>query len=481
MKSITRKKYQVGDFIKLHELIVTCLLGLAILLYTTNLWAGGGKNVNKAKNYIQKGNLDPALVVLMKEIEDVNPNNEDAWYLLGYVYTLQNKYVEMKEAFIKAMALEPKFKDKGIKIKKDPGKLLNSGELIFSQFGVEMITHAIWRNFYNHGVRFFNDAQGAETDSAKMTNFEQAAENFRMAALIIPDSTASYRYMAWALINIGKSEKCIEPLQQAVEHNPNNFEIKSLLATAYIATKQDSLALSILEDLWDKGYRTTEVMDYLSRAYTFASRTEEARAVYKEAIESNPNDFQFRFNYGTFLLEVNEYDAAIEQLRKAYEIDAESADLNYNLGVAYLNRGVSKRESLPEDSEDKSYMEDFKLALPYLEKSIKMNPFDESTWFILGQISANLNKNSLAGYAFSKSEPTKSALDNKVIVGMPSSSLKTILGEPNVIKPLESEVFSGVEEWIYKKRPKLKGQLAIPEQVNVYVENGRVDAIMVLK
>ena len=39
-----------------------------------------------------------------------------------------------------------------------------------------------------------------------------------------------------------------------------------------------------------------------------------------------------------------------------------------------MNRGVSRRDALPEDSEDKSYVEDFRSAFPYLEKSISMNP-----------------------------------------------------------------------------------------------------------
>lgn len=475
MKLLKVSMHVSKDFSKSRSVIVAFVVLGAVLLSFSYLWAGGGPNVNGAKLYIQQNRLDDALRVLLKEIEEVNPDNEDAWYLLGYVYARQGKYDKMMQAFDKAVELKPKFMDKGIKVNKDTGTRFHS------QFGVDMITRIVWGNTFNLGVKYFNDAVSSESDSVRTANFEKAVEAFREAALIKPDSTLSYRNMAAALFNMGKIDESIEPLKESIARNPKEPETKIMLATAYMNSQRDSLALPILEELWAQGYRDVDICDYLAQVYIRTGRVEEAGSVYKEAIATNPDNFQFRYNYGTILLEANDFDAAIEQFVKAYEIDPESADINYNLGAAYLNRGVAKRDALPEDSEDLSYVEDFKLAFPYLEKSIKMNPYDERSWFALGQIAGKLNKISLAGYAFSKSEPQKSALDNKVIVGMESSTLKLILGEPDVIKPLESEVFTGVQEWIYKKRQASQGKIAIPEQLNVYVENGRVDALMVFK
>ena len=208
---------------------------------------------------------------------------------------------------------------------------------------------------------------------------------------------------------------------------------------------------------------------------------EAAKNVYEKAVEVSPDNFNFRYNYGTILLENKEHDKAIEQLLKAGEIDPESADINYNLGAAYLNRGVAKREELPEESEDKSYIEDFKLALPYLEKSIKTNPDDSITWFTLGRIAGQLNKIALSGYAFAKGEPTESALDNNIFVGMQDSALKKNLGEPNQVNSLESEGFETVKEWVYKTRRGAKGKVAIPEPISLYVVGEPVDALLIIK
>ncbi|HEX9654745.1 MAG TPA: tetratricopeptide repeat protein, partial [bacterium] len=111
---------------------IACVVMGVTLIATSQLFAGGGPNVNGAKLYIQQNELDKALEVLNKEIAERDANNEDAWYLMGYIYARQGKYDKMKEAFDKAVVLKAEFKDKGLKISKD------SGTSFHSQFGVEM-------------------------------------------------------------------------------------------------------------------------------------------------------------------------------------------------------------------------------------------------------------------------------------------------------------------------------------------------------
>lgn len=454
---------------------LTWLVSFGVLgsLLAGAAFAGGGPNVGGAKLYIQQNNLDKAIEVLQKEINEVDPKNEDAWYLLGYIYARQKKYDQMLEAFNRAVELKPKFKKKGVEIGKD------SGTQFHSEHGVDAILKVVWANAFNSGVRHFNDAINATAEAAKQESFDKAVEQFGAAATIAPDSTLAYRNWAAALLNQGKTDEAIEPLKKALEAEPKDADIKLMLAQVYMNKGEDQTALPYLEELWADNVRTSEVADFLSRAYIRTGKTEKAMEIYEEAIAANPDNFHFHYNYGTILLEAERYDEAIEQLELAYEIDPESADINYNLGAAYLNRGVSKRESLPEDAESTKHIQDLESAFPYLEKAIKMNPDDEGTWFTLGRIAGQLNKIALAGYAFSKGEPTKSALDEKVIVGMPAETLKAVLGDPDQVKLIESEVFNDVEEWLYKERQGTNGQIAIPEPMNVYIQDGRVDALMV--
>lgn len=469
MKSLCRSAETMK---RLGQMVLA--LGLMVVLATVT-YAGGGPNVSGAKLYIQQNQLERALEVLNKEINEVNPNNEDAWYLLGYVYARQAQYDKMKEAFDKAVALKPEFKDKGIKISKD------SGTQFHSQFGVEMITRMIWGNLFNNGVKMFNEAINAADEAARTASYEKAVENFRHAAQIIPDSAMAYRNMAAAMLNLGRYEDSITPLSEAIQRNPKDYESRIMLAQVYLASGKDSLAAPILENLWTNGTRTEEVADNYARILIRNGKIDQAKEIYKEALKENPDNYQFRYNYGTILLEANEYDASIEQLQKAYDIDSSSADINYNLGAAYLNRGVAYREKLPEDSQDTSYIKDFEKALPYLERSVSLNPDDQQIWLTLGRIAGQLNKIALAGYAFAKGENVRSALDQKMIVGMQADALLTIFGEPDKKNTVESNEFAGVEEWTYNPRPKAAGKVAIADKVRLYIVNGRVDALSVEK
>lgn len=446
-----------------------------VLMLSVSAFAGGGPNVSGAKLYIQQNQLDKALEVLNKEVSEVDANNEEAWYLLGYIYARQGQYDKMKAAFDKAVALKPEFKDKGIKISKDTGTVFHS------QFGAEMITKIIWGNAFNSAVKMFNEAINAPDEATKTASYEKSIEQFGISAQIMPDSIMAYRNMAAALMNLGRFEDSVEPLTQAIQRDPKDFESRGLLAQVYLAAGKDSLATPILAKLWSDGHRTDEVADNYARTLIRAGKIDEAKAIYKEALETSPNNFQFRYNYGTILLEANDYDGAIEQLQLAYKIDSSSADINYNLGAAYLNRGVAYREKLPEDSQDTAYLKDFESAFPYLQRSVKLNPDDQQIWLTLGRIAGQLNKISLAGYAFSKGENLRSALDQKVIVGMQSDALLTIFGQPDNKNGIESIEFAGIEEWVYKQRAKAAGKVAIPDHLKVYVIGGRVEALMVEK
>lgn len=453
--------------------ILVSLLG-ASLIIPNLLLAGGGPNVTGAKLYIKQNNVDQALKVLKKEIENVDPKNEDAWYLLGYIYARQKKYDKMVEAFDKAVELKPEFREEGIDINGDPGTIF------LSEDGVDRIKRVVWGNAFNDAVKYFNNGVNAMTDSARVASFQKAVDRFELAAQIIPDSSLAYRNIAASYMNLGKYEESIVPLKEALEYSPDDVDVKTMLAQVYMASGKDSLALPLLEELWESGVRDPQVADFLSRGYLKAEKTEKAKEVYKEALKISPDNFEFRYNYGTVLLEAGQFANAIEQLKMAQELEPDNPDINYNLGAAYLNRGVARRDSLPPDSEDTSFREDFEKSFPYLEKAVASNPDDTRVWFTLGRIAGQLNKVALSGYAFAKGENERSALDKKVVVGMDATTLKLILGEPDAVKPIESDRFTGVEEWIYKKREKGTNgsKIALTEPINVYVLEDKVDAIL---
>ena len=123
----------------------------------------------------------------------------------------------------------------------------------------------------------------------------------------------------------------------------------------------------------------------------------------------------FRYAFGVFLLKKEEYPGAVEQFTKALEIDPSYSDASYNLGVAYLNWGVSIKaagdkasESQKKGSkplkEDTSYKEKFKQALPYLEQGVQMRPDDAVLLTQLARLYAILNMPDKSRAAFEKAD-----------------------------------------------------------------------------
>ncbi len=481
MKFITLAKQQTFYLNKPGNVIFLITLLSLLLIDVSQVFSGGGPNVRGAKLYIRENQLDKAIEVLTKEITERDPNNEDAWYLFGYVYARQQKYEKMVEAFDKAVELKPKFKDDGIKINGDKGTILNSGSVIFSQLGSDMIRRHIWQNIFTIGVNSFNEAISTEDDSTRNSNYKIAIENFKASALILPDSVFAYKNMAAALWNLGKYEESVAPLVKAVELKPENIDIKVMLAQTYSIVKQDSLALPILEDLWSQGVRDTEVADNLARAYTETGQIEKAKTVFQDALSEDPENFQLITNYGSLLFNAIDYENALVQFEKSYAIQPESKDANFNLGYTYFKMGLQKYDALEEESEDTTHVNDFRASFPYIELATSMNSDDQDLWLVLGNVSGRIEKMSLAGFAFAKAEELLYALDDKVYVGMLVADVKALLGEPTQIKNIESEAFQTVEEWIYQPDSEVKRKIEVPNQINLYIDNGEVTALYQFK
>ncbi len=130
----------------------------------------------------------------------------------------------------------------------------------------------------------------------------------------------------------------------------------------------------------DKGL-IIEELDY----YLQSGKNQEALTNLNLAIEKDPNNHLLHYAQGTILDKMGENDKAEASYKKAIELSPEYFDANYNLGAMYFNKGVewnNKANDLPLN-EKKKYQEysknaedQFKNALPYLEKAHQINPAD---------------------------------------------------------------------------------------------------------
>ena len=382
----------------------TALVLLASVLYfsTTGFQCGSAESTS-AKLYMQQKQWDKAEESLSKEVAK-NPNNDEAWFLLGQIRLELKKYLLMNEAYTKCLEISNTYKN-----------------------DIDRNRLAIWAQMYNDGVALYNKGR----DSA--VNYDRAIERFEIARAILPDSASVYHVLAlshYAKKDYASTEKV---LAAVLAKKPNYSEAARLLGQVNMmraderkAAKDDAGAQAAYEKAaaaFEAAYKgdpnNADNIINLIDAYARANKSDKAMAITQDAIKSDPNNRVYRYAYGVFLLKQDKFAESIEQLKKALEIspdanDGTAKDATYNLGVAYLNWGVSMKAEVDKKAEaamkggkpakdvkeDLSFKEKYTAAVPYLEQSTQYKSDDILLWQQLAKVYANLNMVSKMKRAF---------------------------------------------------------------------------------
>jgi Flp pilus assembly protein TadD len=169
-----------------------------------------------------------------------------------------------------------------------------------------------------------------------------------------------------------------------------------------------SKAIDVLKKGESKFPTDSDILMQLGNAYYSRGELDVALSRFKGLVEKNPDNKDFRYAYGVVLMKGKNYPEAVNQLEEAVKMDGKNTDAIYNLAAAYINWGNLLRDAaIKAESDDKSYQEKFKSAVPYLEKYLEAKPTDARVWYSLGQVYANMGEKDKAEAAFKKAEQYK--------------------------------------------------------------------------
>jgi tetratricopeptide (TPR) repeat protein len=331
-------------------------------------------NVEGAKLDLRNRDFDRALENLQVALEK-NPENAEAYDLKGQV--LQEKASEtteveahselvdqMMEAYNQAISIDPSLAE-----------------------GINQRLRLAYFNEFQRGMQAFNRGK----DNAD--EYGTAATYFGNATAILPDSANAHMNMAFSLMNAGRSADAVAPLEKALELGEDGQDTYIFLADLYRANDRSADAVTVLETAREMYPEDENIQAQLLNAYQVAGQMDRAMEVYKETVENDPTNKLYRYNYGSILLQADEFEAAREQLQAAVDIDGEYAVAHYNLGVAYVNEAVavnqeisdlddelrSKRSQLSQAEQDRmdqqlSDLDEkrrnlFREAIPHLERA----------------------------------------------------------------------------------------------------------------
>lgn len=382
-------------------LIFLSILGMALGI---TAFQCASAELTGAKLYINQKQYEKAKESLQKEIAK-NPNSDEGWYLLGYIYGEEGNIPEMLNAFDKSLSISDKFKSQ-----------------------IEESKKYYWATSFNKGVNLFNKASNATAQDSMQMFFEKAAEQFNNSILCEPDSSVGYINLVYTYLNMNKLDDAIEPLEKltAMGSSAEAFSMLGQIYTekgntlldSYNETKneQDSVkayeyfdkVIAVLEKGRDLFPDDNEILLRLSNAYISANKLDVALEAFKKGVEKDPDNKFYQYNLGVLLLNANDFEGAEKHFKKAIELDPAYTNAIYNLAVTYIRWGAQIREEMEQNEDveidEAKYKEKFQAAIPYLEKYLEENPNEASIWELLGKVYANLGNEEKSVEAFNKAD-----------------------------------------------------------------------------
>lgn len=373
--------------------VLSIILLLSIALSFTAFQCSSTE-LTSAKLYIQQKNYEKAIESLKKEVEK-NPKSDEGYYLLGFILGEQGDIEGMLENYEKSAEISNKFEKNIAESRK---------------------YH--WADGFNKGVQLFNrGAQAGDTDSAKVI-FQKSIAKFKDAIAAEPDSSDTYMNLAYAYLNIGDREAAIEPYLKVIELT-GDAGAYAQVGEMYLqlglvlkeegkndeATEKFNSAIKLLEEGRKMHPSDGDILLLLSNSYIAADKLDIAKDAFKEGVIQEPENKFYRYNYGSLLLNAEEYEAAAVQLEKAVEIDGNYDNALYNLAVTYVKWGAEMREQMEEkEVANEEYKAKFEAALPLLEKYLELKENESVVWDLLGKVYANLGMAEKSKEAFEKAD-----------------------------------------------------------------------------
>ncbi len=178
-----------------------CFSLLALLIFSGTVYYSGCASAESTtgKLAFQQQDYKKAEVELKKGLQ-VDQNDDEGWYMLGYSQIELGKYDEARQSFKKCLSID-------------------------STFGGQIKSY--WVEKYNAGALEFQSGLDLENknDSANSRSYYQnALKNFEASAAIIPDSLKSMSAIGQTYLALGENDKALNILNEIAAKSKNPYD-----------------------------------------------------------------------------------------------------------------------------------------------------------------------------------------------------------------------------------------------------------------
>ncbi len=358
-----------------------------LLTGTTTLVFAQKFKVQSAIIHYRNGELKEAMTVIDEAVQSSSTAQDaKAWYWRGTVYwELYGKDTTRKihpdplpiaiESYTKCLEFDKKddFKD-------EPE---NADRMLKYAKAYQL------SEYYNKGIVKYNkgDFAGALSDFEVIIASDPVDSNVYLNAGVFAEKA-------------GQKAKALKYYQAALDRKLQKAQIYISMANIMKSEKDTAGALATLAKgrqvfPSEKAFVVEEVNIYLA-----SNNSSKAIEMLSKAIEMDPKNSSLYFALGKCYDDLKDENNAVLYYKKSFEVDPTYFDGYYNLGIMFFNNGalianaankVPTKDVKKYDELKKKSQATFKIAQPYLEKALELQPKDNNTLLALQQLYANIN------------------------------------------------------------------------------------------
>lgn len=395
-KVLSSDARRARDNRKLLPAICHLLCGLSLI---TPLFLAGcrSKELTTAKVHIQQNNWEKAIVQLERAVA-ADAQNFEAQFLLGQGYANQGRFAEMNSAFAASLAASSKFEAE-----------------------IKQLQQKYFADHFNESLKAIRE-----------NDLEAAQASLATARLIDPSQPETYRNLALVNARLGQFDEALNFYLALLEIKPDDLQAYVGMAGLHNQRQEYHKSVEVLEQALTKHPNQPALLAELAAAYDFLGEGEKACKTYQLALRIKPDDKTLLLSFGRWYLLNGNYWQAIEQFAKVLSFHPDDFEANYNTGLSYLKIGERlNREARDSEKQAPVYLdhhtrndstpkpqpadlevsrfrltahENFKTAVPYLQKAVELDPNHAGAWFNLGVGYTRLGDTEKAKEAFHKSE-----------------------------------------------------------------------------
>jgi len=351
------------------------LLLITIALVTVASAFSQKRKVNAAQAYIENGEIEAA----EKRMEDVFDHKRSEDWPKTYLVAAQldgAKYEKQQDPELLQSAVDHYMK--AIKLDKEGrGRFKNEIKVALTFF-LNKITNAGIEAFnqqkYESAMNLFENV--LKINNLEMMNEDQEKEVVD-TAIIYNTGLAAYNAQKW--------ETAAEYLNKSIKHDYGGGDAVLLLDQVYNTLGDSTKRGDNLKRGFNKYPDDERLLTQLINYYLESGQNEQAKEYLNQAIESQPENPSFYYARGVLFDQNEEYEKAIEDYKKAIDLNDEYFDALYNLGVIYFNQGIEQMGIANDEKDHEKFQEEkakadslFEAALPYMEKARDLKPEEPS-------------------------------------------------------------------------------------------------------